>query len=226
MYAAYLEDVWSVTSRLTLNLGVRYDLDNLSRGGGTRYDLNNLSPRFSINYRLNERSSLRGGFGIYYDKILYAIYSDALQQNTTDGDYKRQIMALVNAGVLPADTDPDRVTFDGNLSATLSQVAYLQGPSYSELQGRRAGVFSGERRILNPSGYQNPLTQQIALGYQFQPDQDKLFYVDLVHNESRYQYRLRDLNAPSAWHNDDPQNVIVRTQAEADLTRMPSHKTL
>lgn len=219
MYAAYLEDVWSVTSRLTLNLGVRYDLDNLSRGGGTRYDLNNLSPRFSINYRLNERSSLRGGFGIYYDKILYAIYSDALQQNTTDGDYKRQIMALVNAGVLPADTDPDRVTFDGNLSATLSQVAYLQGPSSSELQERRAGVFSGERRILNPSGYQNPLTQQIALGYQFQPDQDILFYVDLVHNESRYQYRLRDLNTPSAWHNDDPQNVIVRTQAEADLTR-------
>ncbi|MFM8487053.1 MAG: TonB-dependent receptor domain-containing protein, partial [Bacteroidota bacterium] len=78
MYAAYLEDVWSVTSRLTLNLGVRYDLDNLSKGGGTRYDLNNIAPRFSFNNRLNERSSLRGGFGLYYDKILYAIYSDAL----------------------------------------------------------------------------------------------------------------------------------------------------
>ena len=219
MYAAYLEDVWSVTSRLTLNLGVRYDLDNLSKGGGTRYDLNNIAPRFSFNYRLNERSSLRGGFGLYYDKILYAIYSDALQQNTTDSDYKRQIAALVNAGILPADTDPDRVTFDGNLSASASQVAYLQGPSYSELQDRRAGVFSGERRILNPSGYQNPLTQQIALGYQFQPDKDKLFYVDLVHNESRNQYRLRDLNAPAAWPNDDPQNVLIRTQAEADLTR-------
>jgi hypothetical protein len=111
------------------------------------------------------------------------------------------------------------VTFDGNLSASASQVAYLQGPTYSELQDRRAGVFSGERRILNPSGYQNPLTQQIALGYQFQPDKDKLFYVDLVHNESRNQYRLRDLNAPAAWPNDDPQNVLIRTQAEADLTR-------
>jgi hypothetical protein len=117
------------------------------------------------------------------------------------------------------DTDPDRVTFDGNLSASASQVAYLQGPTYSELPGRRAGVFSGERRILNPSGCQNPLTQQIALGYQFQPDKDKLFYVDLVHNESRNQYRLRDLNAPAAWPNDDPQNVLIRTQAEADLTR-------
>lgn len=219
MYAAYLEDMWSVSSRLTLNFGVRYDLDNLSRGGGTRYDLNNVAPRLSFNFRLNERSSLRGGFGLYYDKILYAIYSDALQQNTTDSDYKRQITALTDAGILPADTDPDRVTFDGNLSATLSQVAYLQGPSYSELQGSRAGVFSAERRILNPSGYQNPLTQQIALGCQFQPDKDKLFYVDLVHNESRYQYRLRDLNAPAAWPNDDPQNVKIRTQAEADLTR-------
>ncbi len=219
MYATYLEDVWSVNSRLTLNIGVRYDLDNLSKGGGTRYDLNNVAPRLSFNYRLNQRSSLRGGFGLYYDKILYAVYSDALQQNTTDSDYKRQITALVSAGILPADTSPDRVTFDGNLSATATQVAYLQGPSYTELQGQRAGVFSGERRILNPSGYQNPVTQQIALGYQFQPDKDKLFYVDLVHNNSRYQYRLRDLNAPSAWINDDPQNVKIRTQAEADLTR-------
>ncbi len=219
MYAAYLEDSWSVNSRLTLNIGVRYDLDNLSKGGGTRYDVNNVAPRLSFNFRLNERSSLRGGFGLYHDKILYAIYSDALQQNTTDSDYRRQIMALTEAGILPSDTDPDRVTFDGNLSATASQVAYLQGPSYSELQGSRAGVFSGERRILNPSGYQNPLTQQIALGYQFQPDNDKLFYVDLVHNESRFQYRLRDLNAPAPWPNDDPQNVKIRTQAAADLTR-------
>ena len=40
------------------------------------------------------KSSIRGGAGIFYDKILYAIYSDALQQNTTDADYKAQIQAL------------------------------------------------------------------------------------------------------------------------------------
>ena len=219
MYDTYIEDVWSVNNRLTLNLGIRYDLDNLSRGGGARYDLNNVAPRLSFNYRLNERSSLRGGFGLYYDKILYAIHSDALQQNTTDADYRRQIMALTASGVLPADTDPGKVTFDGNLTASATQVTYLQGPSYTGLQGKRVGVFSGERRILNPSGYQNPVTQQTAFGYQFQPDKDKLFYVDLVHNESWHQYRLRDLNAPSPWPNDDPASVKIRTQAEADLTR-------
>jgi outer membrane receptor protein involved in Fe transport len=33
IYSAYVEDLWSVTSRLNLILGLRYDYDNLSKGG-------------------------------------------------------------------------------------------------------------------------------------------------------------------------------------------------
>jgi outer membrane receptor protein involved in Fe transport len=31
IYSAYVEDLWSVTSRLNLIIGLRYDYDNLSR---------------------------------------------------------------------------------------------------------------------------------------------------------------------------------------------------
>lgn len=217
-YGLYLEDDISLLPKLNLTLGLRYDYDNLSVGGGTKGDYNNVAPRTSFNYKLTSTSSLRGGYGIFYDKILYAIYSDALQQNTTSADYKRQLRALIDQGILPANTDVDAITFDGNFTATQTNVAYLQGSSFTELQGQREGAFSGERRILNPNGYQNPYTHQATLGYQKQLGAQRLFYVDLMYNQSRNLFRLRDLNAPSAY-NPDPNQVIVRTTAQADLTR-------
>lgn len=215
----YLEDQFALTDRLNLTLGLRYDYDNLSQGGSDQGDLNNLAPRFNFNYQWGRRSSLRGGYGIFYDKILYAVYSDALQQNTTSTDYKRQLQQLVALGLLPADTNIDRITFDGNLSGSAANVEYLKGPGFESLQGQREGVFSNERRILNPNGYDNPLTQQMALGYQLQLGGNRLFYVDLVHNRSQNLFRLRNLNAAAAYPIANPNNVTVRTPAEADASR-------
>lgn len=216
--SAYVEDQWSASSRLNLSLGLRYDYDNLSKGGATRGDLNNLAPRFSFNYKLSPRSVLRGGVGLFYDKVNYAIYSDALQQNTTDAGYAAQIQELVRLGLLPADTDLDQVLFDGNLGGT-APATYLSGPSYETLQEQRSQVFSNERRILNPNGYDNPLSVQATLGYQYQVDENVLFFVDVMHNQSYNLFRLRNLNSPSAYPLPDPENVVVRSVAEADLTR-------
>lgn len=219
IFSAYAEDVFSLNSRLNLTAGLRYDVDNLSKGGSNRADLNNIAPRLSFNYKINAMSSLRGGYGIFYDKISYAVYSDALQQNTTAPDYKRQLQALIDKGILPRETDLNKITFDGNLSAFASNVAYLAGPSFAQLQGERANAFSNERRILNPNGYQNPYSHQFSLGYQHQLDEKRLFYIDVVYNRSEQLFRLRDLNAPAPYPLNDPAQVKVRTGAEADLTR-------
>tara|TARA_R110000868_G_scaffold81946_2_gene231740 strand:- start:49108 stop:52083 length:2976 start_codon:yes stop_codon:yes gene_type:complete len=218
IYSAYVEDLWSVTEKLNITLGLRYDYDNLSKGGNDKGDYNNLAPRFNFNYKLTNNSSFRGGYGIAYDKINYAIYSDALQQNTKSADYRTQLQQFINLGVLPANTNLDAITFNGNISASLVNVTYLQGPSGDQLQGQREGAFSNERRILNPNGYDNPYSHQFSLGYQLQVDENKLFYVDVVHNRGENLFRLRNLNAASEY-TIDPNNVIVRTQAEADATR-------
>lgn len=218
IYSAYLEDEFRASPRLNLTLGLRYDYDNLSKGGAAQGDLNNIAPRFNFNYQLGQRSSLRGGYGIFYDKAPYAIYSDALQQNTTSRDYKKQLHELVRLGVLPADTDIERITFDGNLSGFTSDTEYLKGPSSEALQEQREGVFSNERRILNPNGYDNPYTHQFALGYQLQLNGQSLFYVDLVHNQSHKLFRLRNLNAAEPFP-VSPDNIRVRTQAQADAGR-------
>ena len=218
IYSAYVEDLWSVTDKLNITLGLRYDYDNLSKGGNDKGDTNNLAPRFNFNYKLTNNSSIRGGYGIAYDKINYAIYSDALQQNTKSADYRTELQQFINLGILPANTNLDAVTFNGNISASLPTVTYLQGPSGDQLQSQREGAFSNERRILNPNGYNNPYTHQFSLGYQIQVDENKLFYVDLVHNRGENLFRLRNLNAASEY-TIDPNNVIIRTQAEADATR-------
>jgi outer membrane receptor for ferrienterochelin and colicin len=216
--SAYLEDRFRASEKLSITLGLRYDYDNLTKGGSSSGDLNNIAPRISANYRLGKLSSLRAGAGLFYEKIAYAIYSDALQQNTTGANYRRQVQALVDQGILPADTDVEAVTFDGNLTASADNVSYLQGPSPAALQENRNNIFSNERRILNPNGYQSPQSLQFMVGYQQQVNDNTLFYVDVMHNRSTNLFRLRDLNAPAPYA-VDPDNPAVRSQVEADLSR-------
>ena len=215
--SVYVEDLFSASARLNLTFGLRYDYDNLSKGGSRSGDKDNFAPRFNFNYQLNEKSAIRGGYGIFYDKILYAIYSDALQQNSTSAGFRSQVEQLIARGILPRDTDLSRIFFDGNLSASFNQgVTYLQGPRPDLSQRER--IVSNELRILNPNGYDNPYTQQASLGYQLQLDGKTLFYADLVSARSYDLFRLRDLNAPAPYP-IDPNRVVVRTSAQADATR-------
>ena len=215
----HAEDLVAVSSRLNLTLGLRYDYDSLSKGGAASGDGDNIAPRLAFNWQLGDGSVVRGGYGIFYDKTIYSIYSDALQQNSTAAGFRSQLEGLIALGLLPATTALDRVTFDGNLTADLtSGVTYLQGPTPEEVQGQRQLVVSNERRILNPNGYPNPRTQHFAVGYQRQIGDRHLFYADLIHARSSGLPRLRDLNAPARYP-IDPNNVVVRTVAEANATR-------
>ena len=215
----HAEDLVALSSRLNLTLGLRYDYDSLSKGGAASGDHDNIAPRLAFNWQLGDGSVVRGGYGIFYDKIIYSIYSDALQQNSTAAGFRAQLESLIALGLLPATTDLDSVTFDGNLTADFtSGIAYLQGPTANEVQPQRELVVSNERRILNPDGYPNPKTQQFALGYQRQVGDRHLFYADLMHARSSGLPRLRDLNAPAPYP-IDPAHVVVRSEAEANASR-------
>src|SRR6266446_171227 len=90
--AGFVQDDWRVRPRLTLNVGLRYELDtdvkNISRTsqlnplilpflhGKRGRDTNNFGPRFGFNYALkNGHTSIHGGYGIYYDRITLEIQS-------------------------------------------------------------------------------------------------------------------------------------------------------
>jgi len=86
-FASWLQDDWQISSRLTLNAGLRYDLEmgvfanHISfppfQEAGRPNDLKNIQPRFGFAYRLNDRTVVRGGTGLYYGDALGADQSFA-----------------------------------------------------------------------------------------------------------------------------------------------------
>jgi hypothetical protein len=73
--AFWLQDNWQATSRLTLNLGVRWDLAFNAVGEDIDFppfrspqphEWDNVAPRLGFAYSLNDATVLRGGWGIYY----------------------------------------------------------------------------------------------------------------------------------------------------------------
>ena len=79
LYSGWLQDDWSLSQRLTVNLGLRYDADIGVEGerivlapwmDGTRpHDLNNFAPRIGAAFTLSDRTVIRGGYGRYYTQL-------------------------------------------------------------------------------------------------------------------------------------------------------------
>ncbi|PYQ86783.1 MAG: hypothetical protein DMG02_24130 [Acidobacteria bacterium] len=78
-YGAWAQDDWTIGPRVTLNLGVRWDLAwngfaqevSLSpwMAPNRPQDGNNVQPRVGVAYSLNDRTVLRGGGGLYYADV-------------------------------------------------------------------------------------------------------------------------------------------------------------
>ncbi len=222
--ALYLEDQVSLTPRLTGVFGLRWDYDSLSEGGAGSGDTDNIAPRLSLNYRLNEGLAVRAGAGVFFEKLPYTVLSDALQQNTTSPAYRAQLADLIDQGLLPADTNLDRVTFDGNLSVSPQCTIYLQCPTADSAGNLRDSALSNERRILNPHGFDNPYTNQFSIGVQWQPAADIVASADVVYARGHHLLRLRDLNAPAPFAPNlnnltDETIAALRSQPDDDARR-------
>ncbi|MGI8653793.1 MAG: TonB-dependent receptor domain-containing protein [Pyrinomonadaceae bacterium] len=89
-YNFFVQDDIRVSPRLTLNLGLRYEYEQLPNpqianplAPGTSVfpsDKNNFGPRFGFAYDLtgDGKTSLRGGYGIYYGRIINSTISNAI----------------------------------------------------------------------------------------------------------------------------------------------------
>ncbi|MFN8066828.1 MAG: TonB-dependent receptor [Vicinamibacterales bacterium] len=81
----YAQDEWKASSSLTLNLGLRYDLQMLET---ISTDRNNLSPRIGFAWSpfASRTTIVRGGAGLYFDRVPLRALANALlsANNTTD----------------------------------------------------------------------------------------------------------------------------------------------
>jgi len=80
-FGAFAQDEWHATPKLTVNAGIRYDVQQLP--SLVRTDRNNISPRLGLAWdvRGDGRSVLRASGGLYYDPIPLRAVSNALQRD-------------------------------------------------------------------------------------------------------------------------------------------------
>jgi TonB dependent receptor len=136
----YAQDEWRVGSSLTLNLGLRYDLQFLEPIGT---DTNNVSPRIGFAWSpASQDLVIRGSAGLFFDRVplraaANAVLSagnttdiDNLQQPSVSGLIPTQAGAPVFPNILPANilttTLVDFTTMDRNLQNAYSRQASLE----------------------------------------------------------------------------------------------------
>lgn len=109
----YIQDEWRVRPSLTLNAGLRYDLQFLDT---IATDKNNVSPRVGLAWSpfASRRTVIRGGFGLYYDRIPLRALANALlsSNNTTALTPASQVSISLSPGQTGAPV------FPGILSST------------------------------------------------------------------------------------------------------------
>src|SRR5262249_43786510 len=133
-FGAFVQDEWRARTDLTINAGVRYDVQFLPEPIQT--DANNFAPRLGLAYSPGDRKTvLRASFGIYFDRVPLRATSNALQRDGSKYIVAQLSPTQVGAPVFPnvlavqpstLPTKPNITRIDPNIEDSYSQQANLQ----------------------------------------------------------------------------------------------------
>ncbi|HQR31475.1 MAG TPA: TonB-dependent receptor [Blastocatellia bacterium] len=155
----YLQDEWHLSRNLTINAGLRYDLQYLKT---INTDTNNVSPRLGIAWTPFGRRTtvVRAGYGLYYDRVPLRALANALLSagNTANVSALSQISislsptqsgAPVFPNILSTLTIPAGVLFNFTTMNPNMQNAYsTQANLEIEQQiGKKAAVSIGYQHV-------------------------------------------------------------------------------
>ena len=176
-FAFYAQDDWKVRPNFTLNLGLRWEVDtdvkNLKHfneinpilipftGTSRSREYNNFAPRVGFNWDpwSDGRTSIRGGYGIYYDRIVLEV---PLLERLLDG---RKLGIQVRLG--------SELDAAGNF---LPGTPTLANPfTGTALTGVGIGINVLDKNL------HTPYVQQLNLGFQRELTRDLIVSADYIH---------------------------------------------
>ena len=195
--SVFAQDKWKLNDRLTLSLGLRYDieviplqeLDNPKFPDPSAYpvDKNNFAPRVGFVYSPGDhRSLVRGGYGLFYDKTHFELITGII----TGGVFSDSFVPLIPANAADPGPSLGQLPTDPLLRGgpvvdrTLLNQLYPPG---SRLKNTGTVILDDpERRI--------PYTHQLSIGYERQLGATASASVDFVHAFARDLFMSREVN--------------------------------
>ena len=185
----FFQDKWQVAHHFTLNLGVRYDLHIspfseewnpfFSDPNAYPTDRNNIQPRAGFAYNIGDRSVLRGGYGLFFEKQ----YVDRFQTFQLNPVFSSSFLAqypLTNNNIDPGPgngrfpTDPFLVNGPVLNRALVNQL----------IPPGTLARNTGEVWLDNPDRLL-PYTHQVSVGYERQLANQLSVSADYVHMANR-----------------------------------------
>jgi Carboxypeptidase regulatory-like domain/TonB dependent receptor len=200
-FGLFVQDDWRLNDRLTVNLGIRWDVDLRVRDNQTMeaafalprnqslmgvldqnpgVNLGAIDPRVGFAYSPSSRTVVRGGAGIYHSRARMFMQELALQQLTANGFF-----AVV--------TDPQRLKFYPDINAIL-------GSSPAQFASTAPRAMSN----VIANDFQLPYAVDATLGFTRQFGETMGLNVDAIYAHTLHSFEKRVLNLPDSFSPSNP----------------------
>lgn len=192
----FAQDKWR-RGNLTMNLGVRYDIESTPisndynpffSNGAHAVDRKDIAPRLGFAWKPggSGKSLVRGGYGIFYDKITLQTTTPFVSQGVYGTSFTASFPnSSADPGPSKGQLPTDLLLVNGPVvNRALVNAQYPPGSL-----GRNTGIVfvdSPDRVV--------PKTHQVSFGYERQLAQQMAFTLDYIHSWNRDQLITYDLN--------------------------------